>query len=111
MPHSGNTDGIVAQRGFDCWCPACVAATPDSLDDRHRVVGCVEAAKNKEFGQYHSCSVSRHDPQGVAARRTVAQSNGKLAASKIKVGMLVAWQDRLSETDDYTLGVAADSGD
>lgn len=107
-------EGSVAQRGFDCWCKQCLQASgrsSGSMDSNCRVRGCVTAAKDKLYGQFHDCSVSRIDTAGVAGQRIQAQNTGHLSAAKLKVGMLVAAQSRNDPTDPYIIGVAVDCGE
>ena len=110
---AAGSEGAIAYRGFDCWCRECLAATGQasgSMDSNCRVTGCLKAQQNALFGQYHMCSVNRLDPRGVAGSRLIAQSNGHLIAGKLKVGMLLAAQTRVSEEDQYSIGVAVDAG-
>ena len=69
------------------------------------------AAKDKLYGQFHDCSVSRIDTAGVAGQRIEAQNTGHLSAAKLKVGMLVAAQSRNDPQDPYVIGVAVDYGE
>ena len=110
---ASGAEGAVAQRGFDCWCKQCLQASgrsSGSMDSNCRVRGCLGAAMNELYGQYHDCPVSRLDTRGVAGQRIEAQSKGHLSAAKLKVNMLVAAQSRNDPNDPYIIGVAIDSG-
>ena len=89
------------------------AAAPQAtwIQTAGRVRGCVPAAKDKLYGQFHDCNVSRIDTTGVTGQRIQAQNTGHLSAGKLKVGMLVAAQSINDPMDPYIIGVAVDCGE
>ena len=57
--------------------------------------------------------MQRHDTRGTAARRKVAQAAGHKMAADIKVGEIIAVQDRTDQghSSPYLLAQALDAGD
>jgi hypothetical protein len=122
--------GVVLQRWFDCWCPACMSVTRPGdtfMDSNYRVAQCcsqkhwMDAASSTEqqywehvlpqlrgkcndpgspFRWWES-SVQRHDLRGNYARRKVAQDAGAKSASELKIGEFVAFQDRENQGHTY----------
>jgi hypothetical protein len=103
--------GIVAQRAFACWCPACLHAVgrgQRSMDSYLKVNGCErkQACLKK--------SIQREDAAGVANGRSRTRAHAKVCAGQLERdlhatsgGVWVAVQNRSEDDpDQYWIGRA-----
>jgi hypothetical protein len=118
-------DGVVLQRWFDCWCPACMSVTKPGdgvMDSNYRVPQCDSHKcwqSNATVGalvagnpfRWWECSAQRDDTRGVHGRRKEAQAAGKKLVDKLKEGSFVAVQDRENQghTFPFMIGSVANA--
>jgi len=106
--------GQVAQRQWDCNCPACLDA---SLTMENQYVKNCRLGDSKtgvlNTEQFYACGVDREDAAGVAVRRNNTQAQGKKLAAECEqkpLGTFVAAQSRINTTDDFMVGELVDGG-
>jgi len=101
---------VIGMRPWDCWCSACCNAEGKyhGMDSYGKVIQC----KNRSTTDFEEMSVRRIDSVGVRKNMEDAQKEGRVIAEKLKIGDLVAVQNRGHQDydDQYWVGVVVDSG-
>ena len=107
------SSGRVLQRWFDCWCPACLAATGPGSGMDGAASGCgykVQGCTSQE--PWWDCSVQLQGARGVHRQRQLAQKKGRELAESLKPNCFVAVQDRSAEgrEEHFLVGITVDCG-
>lgn len=107
--------GVVGQRAFSCWCPACMKASSPgqgTMDTSLRCFGC-----SSPHLPWVEKTVDREDAAGIANARTATRAHARSLASRLKTalsrqgpnaeGIWVAVQNRGEDDEDqYWIGQA-----